>query len=597
MDGLFKIETISESGLNAVFQILNFIEANFRSKERKIFELLYPAPKIIYRGIDGVYSQVGIDKERHTIDSSLSIRIKESHLFDNDNEAFIKADYINRLVSILGEARKNCPERYKNFSDLQILADIQHHGGATCLVDFSKNILTSLWFACNMSRKDNKELDGILYCYNYMHDLIVQNNLSIVHQDEYEESIQNLVYNTYSIIDYCSDNQNRFRLWDPVAINNRIVKQDSIFLFGIEKFYTHNHDILAIVIPSEYKKSIREVLEQYFNITATTIYNDDMGLALANNKLMPFRDNAKSFIDRCYDDGFECMLQGNYYEALELLTAFDIKKPRDLNRKKKIELCYSLAVCYKNIASKNSNRLIYYRNAVQSYLSAIEMAEKVLENNSNEDPKYYSRKIVRAYNEVIELQYSIKDYLAGIEYCDRAISSLKRLETYNVDHAFNTKYIELTQVEFMLLNIIDSLSDKNDNIEDIITSYYKHARNVKKSLKSNGDSNRFDVILISMMSWFISLLKYSICKPEDIDKIENIIQRKNLDILTTKERECIHVDSSHYMEWDFSSLIDQVNECRFLNKKIKRIVHKVISHAIMIRDLFNAQARIVNKVL
>lgn len=32
-------------------------------------------------------------------------------------------------------------------SDLEILAEIQHLGGATCLTDFTTNFLIALWFA------------------------------------------------------------------------------------------------------------------------------------------------------------------------------------------------------------------------------------------------------------------------------------------------------------------------------------------------------------------------------------------------------------------------------------------------------------------
>ena len=39
-------------------------------------------------------------------------------------------------------------KKFQNFSDLQILIELQHFGAATCLVDFTKNFLKALWFAC-----------------------------------------------------------------------------------------------------------------------------------------------------------------------------------------------------------------------------------------------------------------------------------------------------------------------------------------------------------------------------------------------------------------------------------------------------------------
>ena len=32
--------------------------------------------------------------------------------------------------------------------DLDILAELQHYGAATCLMDFTRNPLVGLWFAC-----------------------------------------------------------------------------------------------------------------------------------------------------------------------------------------------------------------------------------------------------------------------------------------------------------------------------------------------------------------------------------------------------------------------------------------------------------------
>ena len=36
----------------------------------------------------------------------------------------------------------------KQLADLELLADLQHHGAATCLLDFTRNALVALWFAC-----------------------------------------------------------------------------------------------------------------------------------------------------------------------------------------------------------------------------------------------------------------------------------------------------------------------------------------------------------------------------------------------------------------------------------------------------------------
>ena len=45
----------------------------------------------------------------------------------------------------------------RKLSDLELLAELQHYGAATCLIDFTENALIALWFACREElHKDGK---------------------------------------------------------------------------------------------------------------------------------------------------------------------------------------------------------------------------------------------------------------------------------------------------------------------------------------------------------------------------------------------------------------------------------------------------------
>ena len=46
--------------------------------------------------------------------------------------------------------------RRKARDELELLADLQHHGAATCLLDFTRGALIALWFACEKSETDGK---------------------------------------------------------------------------------------------------------------------------------------------------------------------------------------------------------------------------------------------------------------------------------------------------------------------------------------------------------------------------------------------------------------------------------------------------------
>jgi hypothetical protein len=50
----------------------------------------------------------------------------------------------------------------EKLSDLELLLELQHYGAATGLVDFSRDFLIALWFACN-SKQDN---DGSVFVLN-----------------------------------------------------------------------------------------------------------------------------------------------------------------------------------------------------------------------------------------------------------------------------------------------------------------------------------------------------------------------------------------------------------------------------------------------
>lgn len=213
----------------------------------------YKYPRFIYRGISKYYPYKSIDGINHTseqevqndyIRSGLSVRLDMTICKENLHKRmipYIRANYINALRDMIKTAKKQFPNKYvSTMSDLEILADIQHNGGATCLVDFSKNILTALWFACNTDFSS----DGFVYCYDIMNDIIAKDNLSYVKDESC--SIESLLAQTYRETNICSNVETRFCIWEPTPHSNRIIRQDSVFIFGMEKFRVCEHGIKVI---------------------------------------------------------------------------------------------------------------------------------------------------------------------------------------------------------------------------------------------------------------------------------------------------------------------------------------------------------------
>ncbi|WP_286310774.1 FRG domain-containing protein [Agromyces mangrovi Wang et al. 2018] len=56
--------------------------------------------------------------------------------------------------------------RYGLIDDLQLLADLQHYGVPTRLVDFTSNPMTALWFACQDPSIDGASKSGLLLALN-----------------------------------------------------------------------------------------------------------------------------------------------------------------------------------------------------------------------------------------------------------------------------------------------------------------------------------------------------------------------------------------------------------------------------------------------
>ena len=67
--------------------------------------------------------------------------------------------YLDVLLKESSRFIGTCPELPRGCSDLDLLAQLQHQGAATGLIDFTLNPLVALWFACT----GHPEKDGAVY--------------------------------------------------------------------------------------------------------------------------------------------------------------------------------------------------------------------------------------------------------------------------------------------------------------------------------------------------------------------------------------------------------------------------------------------------
>ena len=103
--------------------------------------------------------------------------------------------------------------------DLPLLAELQHYGAATALIDFSENPLVALWFACQTTEKT--EIGKVIAVTD---DDKLKNAQSYLDKNNTQLKINN-------DIEYFLDSTSLWQ-WHSPHNNYRILAQQSVFLFG-----------------------------------------------------------------------------------------------------------------------------------------------------------------------------------------------------------------------------------------------------------------------------------------------------------------------------------------------------------------------------
>lgn len=175
--------------------------------------------------VPGDYVFRGVPNQDYGIEASAYRRPEE------ENRSFQKFLQINRDLIEEAKLRGYNEKNGRILNDLEILAELQHFGAATCLIDFTHNALVALWFACQVDSKTPKDSDGKVFA---------------VHNQppEFKEIKSDLL--TKKIDEFLQDNDEpQLYHWKPQQQNNRIIAQQSIFLFGHYKFDAYAECVIS----------------------------------------------------------------------------------------------------------------------------------------------------------------------------------------------------------------------------------------------------------------------------------------------------------------------------------------------------------------
>lgn len=308
--------------------------------------------------------------------SAATRRICGEKTTDSINYTKIKA-YIEELLETVKEKEFNNHNRDYDFNcDLKILAQLQHWGAATPLLDFSKNSLIALWMAC----ADQPEENGKVFVID-----AGQENIKRIKADHLNKGAK-----FFDLLEMLNENRNEqnnyfFWIWEPSHFNRRIPAQTSVFFFAKEEY---SIKLDTVIISCQSKIKILNQLKNMFGLKEDNVYPDFPGFAQANS------------VKKTYHPKDE------YYYFNQTARFLQLDRLSEA-----IETCNNAIRINKNFADAFATRA-YINNKLGKLEEALRDYDKAIELN----PKY-----ILAYNNRANIKQSLGQYKEAIKDYDKAI--------------------------------------------------------------------------------------------------------------------------------------------------------------------------------
>ncbi|MCY3704194.1 MAG: FRG domain-containing protein [Gammaproteobacteria bacterium] len=209
-----------------------------------------------------------------------------------------------------------CPELRECQSELEILAQLQHHGAATGLIDFTKRPLVALWFACSERPTD----DGAVYVLPRSETRVITESEALT------RSAPAFFYRGDQV-------HGKPYLWCPRRVlPGRPTSQASAFVMGVVSLWPKL--LWKVMIDKRSKPALLEELRAKHDITEDTLFPDFAGYAHMNSSSKPFnaerlmhfwKERAESFLGESrvrasLDRGIALCELGEYRQAVQCFT-------------------------------------------------------------------------------------------------------------------------------------------------------------------------------------------------------------------------------------------------------------------------------------
>ena len=335
----------------------------------------------------GTYAYRGQENADWKVTSAAYRRLEENN-GKPTHEDFIR--YHEK--TLLEPARMNrygIKEEGHPLSDLELLAELQHYGAATCLTDFTYNFLVALWFACKGAKKE----DGKIFILDTNNPRVFRS----LEQKDLKCEIRPIL--RFETRDKKQQSEEATPLsqdppywyWSPHGLNRRILKQDGLFVFGQMKV-ADEHLLKIITIAGQDKNKVLEELKT-LGITRESLFKDLPGFAAAHahNEPLPIEYESES-AENYLEAGNKAFQRGEYKDAIA-------------NYDRAIELKPDYAGAYHNRGIAKA--------IMEDYRGTIADYDRTIELKSDDASAYYIRGLAKV--NLKDYHDAIKDYSRAIE--------------------------------------------------------------------------------------------------------------------------------------------------------------------------------------
>ena len=311
-------------------------------------------------------------------------------------------------------------------SDIEVLAQLQHHGGKTSLIDFTRNMFIALFFSCNESWGAGLE-SGRMIESSESGRIILFDTTGIPEPEDIEDNHDYAIYTSFSK-------------------NSRVVFQGSVFVRA-SKGYIEEGKYISIPIEKDIKSHMLNYLNKYHGINPDTVYNDLQGFIKNQQSLYAGEEYRNQVVQLFPEDPDAYYKLGNAKRKLGKLEEA-VK-----NYDKTIELNPDTPEAYVNRGASKAE-LGKLKEAIEDFSKAIKLNPKLSEAYTNrgfakfklgkpeEAITDYDKAIelnpcsAEAYNNRGQAQIKLGKPEEAIADCDQAIKLNPRLAEPYLNRGF-----------------------------------------------------------------------------------------------------------------------------------------------------------------